>query len=359
MPLSLDPVHNHLQGIRTRRSARCARVIAILFVVGCQPQDQIRIYKIAKQEAAASADRMLVGFVPRTENAWFFKLSGSADEVAPHVDGFRALLKSLRFDQREEPQWELPAGWQQQAGRGMRFATLQPTRNASVSVSVISLPMPQPVLPNVNRWRSQLGLEALEDAELENQIERLELVDGEAVVIDLTGQLRGGTMASPRSSNRVSTVPPVVANPPSGEGGGSWTYTLPTSWQAATAGSMTKAVFQVSDGERQAKLTVTVLGAAAAPVLPNVNRWRGQLGLSPLADVNDAGIKAVLVSDLPATYVDLSAPESAISPQAMLAVIVPHGDETWFFKLLGDAPLVHMEQQNFDTFLESVHLGSP
>ena len=72
---------------------------------------------------------------------------------------------------------------------------------------------------------------------------------------------------------------------------------------------MTKAVFQVSDGERQAKLTVTVLGAAAAPVLPNVNRWRGQLGLGPLADVNDAAVKEVLVSDLPATYVDLSAPE--------------------------------------------------
>ena len=226
MPLSLDPVHNHLQG-----SARDDRLGGKghrdgLFVVGCQPQDQIRTYKIAKQEAAASADRMLVGFVPRTENAWFFKLSGSADEVAPHVDGFRALLKSLRFDQREEPQWELPAGWQQQAGRGMRFATLQPTRNASVSVSVISLPMPQPVLPNVNRWRSQLGLEASEDAELENQIERLELVDGEAVVIDLTGQLRGGTMASPSVQQPRINRCARGANPPSGEGGGSWTYSF-------------------------------------------------------------------------------------------------------------------------------------
>jgi hypothetical protein len=39
----------------------------------------------------------------------------------------------------------------------------------------------------------------------------------------------------------------------------------------------------------------------------------------------------------------------------MIGAIVPHGDRTWFFKLVGPVELIEGHRQQFDRFLESVH----
>ena len=38
----------------------------------------------------------------------------------------------------------------------------------------------------------------------------------------------------------------------------------------------------------------------------------------------------------------------------LLGAIVPHGERTWFFKLLGPAPAVGEQKETFDRFLASV-----
>jgi hypothetical protein len=72
---------------------------------------------------------------------------------------------------REEPggalRWKLPDGWSEAHPGGMRVATLTPPGGGKVDVSVIALPGPAGgELANVNRWRGQLGLGALDDAAL-------------------------------------------------------------------------------------------------------------------------------------------------------------------------------------------------
>jgi hypothetical protein len=61
--------------------------------------------------------------------------------------------------------WTLPPGWTTGQAGGMRYATLKPSGNAEVSVVMLSGPAGGE-LANVNRWRAQLGLPAIEEGAL-------------------------------------------------------------------------------------------------------------------------------------------------------------------------------------------------
>lgn len=61
--------------------------------------------------------------------------------------------------------WDLPKGWTEARTGGMRVATLKPALTGKVDVSVITLPgAAGGELGNVNRWRGQVGLPAIDDA---------------------------------------------------------------------------------------------------------------------------------------------------------------------------------------------------
>jgi hypothetical protein len=63
--------------------------------------------------------------------------------------------------------WTLPKGWTESAGGSMRYATFTPPVPGKVDASVVVLPGPAGgELANVNRWRGQIGLPALDDAAL-------------------------------------------------------------------------------------------------------------------------------------------------------------------------------------------------
>ena len=42
-------------------------------------------------------------------------------------------------------------------------------------------------------------------------------------------------------------------------------------------------------------------------------------------------------------------------PARLVAVIVPHGADTWFYKLLGEGPVVEKEKDSFVKFVQTVH----
>jgi hypothetical protein len=63
--------------------------------------------------------------------------------------------------------WTLPPGWTDKQEGGMRYATIKPTAPGKVEISVVVLPGPAGgELANVNRWRGQIGLAAVDDAGL-------------------------------------------------------------------------------------------------------------------------------------------------------------------------------------------------
>ncbi len=61
--------------------------------------------------------------------------------------------------------WTLPKGWTEERQGGMRYATLVPPVKGHIDGSVVVLPGPAGgELMNVNRWRGQIGLAAVDEA---------------------------------------------------------------------------------------------------------------------------------------------------------------------------------------------------
>ena len=68
--------------------------------------------------------------------------------------------------------------------------------------------------------------------------------------------------------------------------------------------------------------------------------------------MDEAGLPALLAPlDLPDTKANLV--DMAGSTQRMVAAIVPRGQETWFFKLLGEKEAVGTEKQGFVEFVKN------
>ena len=85
--------------------------------------------------------------------------------------------------------------------------------------------------------------------------------------------------------------------------------------------------------------------------MDNVNRWRGQLGLDPVASMEDQPFEDLGGNAL---VVDLVSQDGA---NRIMAGIVPMGEQSLYFKLTGSNEQVQAEAENFDTFLRQVGLA--
>ena len=85
--------------------------------------------------------------------------------------------------------WEVPAGWKQVPGSGMRFATLQMSEeDPALALTVIPLAgQSGSLVANVNRWEGQLGLPSTPEAQLSKVVQRVEAGGVKIDVVDLTG----------------------------------------------------------------------------------------------------------------------------------------------------------------------------
>ena len=84
-------------------------------------------------------------------------------------------------------------------------------------------------------------------------------------------------------------------------------------------------------------------------LLANVNRWRDQIGLSPIGpDGLQRDTRPIQVDGLEAQWVTLIG-----ANQAILGAIVPRGDHTYFFKMKGAPELIATERATMLAFLES------
>lgn len=206
------------------RSIHVASILLIgLVLMGCRPQEQIRQYKVPKEQVAQRADdgpgpareaatspgaapgetapnnaRMLAALVTRPDTVWSFKLVGPVDKVSTLKETFRELIASITFGKDGRPTWMRPDGWKHLPPSGMRLATIQPDpEDPKLEISVIGLPTPQELLGNVNRWREQLSLPAITGSELPGMTEEIPLPEGDAVIVDLEGHINAAQPMGP------------------------------------------------------------------------------------------------------------------------------------------------------------------
>ncbi|MEO0797214.1 MAG: hypothetical protein AAFX93_18830 [Verrucomicrobiota bacterium] len=128
-------------------------------------------------------------------------------------------------------------------------------------------------------------------------------------------------------------------------------WQAPSGWTAQPLGSIRKGSWKVTRANGTADVSVTVFPGDVGGDLANVNRWRGQIGLSPVTqDKLASEMQHLDVGDAHAHLVQLDGPKG----QSILGAIVPRGGGTWFFKMQGPTSLVNTERGSFSQFLSSV-----
>jgi hypothetical protein len=316
---------------------------------------------------------MLAAMLREGENVWFFKVLGAAPAVAETLEGVKGLLGTVALEPGQEgPKWDLPAGWTQKPASGMRFATVEiPTSQGTIELTVTPLRAvgePQEyALANVNRWRQQLGLGPIEATEAfgaegrPGAVVELEARGGKRLqFVDLAGEGAAETAAAaaahpPLDGSGGPLPAPGVAVGAAGPG---LTYATPEGWTAGKTDGMRKAAFVVQDGSASAEVTVIALAAGSGDLLSNVNRWREQVGLAPIDATALAGaVTEMAVHDAKGQYVELVGPPEAPARESTLGVIVPRGDQEWYFKMKGEAGLVERQREAFKAFVRSVQFA--
>jgi len=198
---------------------------------GCEKPERITKYTVDKpppveepqpptaeagQPAGEPTDRTVAAIVPLGQQGWFFKLTGPKDAVQARADDFTALVKAVRFSAEGKPEWNLPAGWSEQDGSQIRFATIvipaETGKNEKpLEISVTVLPKSGDdadyVLVNVNRWRNQLKLPPIAKEQLAGESTQLDLNGTTATLVNLLG------VAAPNSMGR----PPFMSGAPNGK----------------------------------------------------------------------------------------------------------------------------------------------
>ena len=318
----------------------------------------------------------------------------------------------LAPDNSSQPplQYTLPAGWEKKALTQMRVASFgisQAGKQADVSVIPLG-GMAGNDPANVNRWRGQVGLQSLAGAELSKLAEKVTVGEQPADLYDLAGTSPGsgdaeriigvilhrdntawffkmtgeaglveqqkpafisflksvsfGGLAAP-STMDLSQLPP--SHPPVGgmnpglqaasaDAGDKPTWIIPAGWQEGQFAQFLVAKYVIAGaGGAQAAVNVSSLAGDGGGLLPNINRWRQQLGLTP---VDEAGLNKIVstidASGGKATMIEFSGTNGG-KPARLIGAVLPLGGQTWFYKLMGDADLVAQQKDVLVKFVQS------
>ena len=159
--------------------------------------------------------------------------------------------------------------------------------------------------------------------------------------------------ANPHSASFPGNGQRVMALAESAPGKPAWT--VPAGWTEEPPTRMLLAKFSVIDQEARAAITVSSFPGDVGGLLANVNRWRGQVGLPPIAETDLVqAVKQLETQAGNASLVDLAGTDAKTGKKARLAVvIVPRAGQTRFFKIMGDEQVVAREKDAFLKFVQS------
>lgn len=156
-----------------------------------------------RPEGSTGTVAVVTAFVHRSDASWFYRFSGDAEVVTGQKAAFEGFLKSVRLKEvaaaaEAGPEvggfkWQVPAGWKALAAGQMQVAKFAvPERGpAKAEVSVSIFPSDTGgMLGNVNRWRRQIGLGDITQAELPTVAVPLDPKLSGAMLVDVTNETK-------------------------------------------------------------------------------------------------------------------------------------------------------------------------
>ena len=194
--------------------------------VGLAPVTEDELSKLGEKVQTAGSEtvlydltggkaRILVTSLRREDTSWFFKMTGEDELVGQQKQKFIAFLKSLKFDSGAatqvalppdhpalsaaptsmssdspaKPQWTVPSGWTEEPPTQMLLAKFSTgDKDARAEITVSSFPGDVGgLVANINRWRRQLGLPAMDETAAVNAATMLEVQSEKASLVELDG----------------------------------------------------------------------------------------------------------------------------------------------------------------------------
>jgi len=309
--------------------------------------------------------------------------------------------------------YDLPPGWTVQPRTEMRLINLRPADDprAACAVTVIG-GEGGGLVNNVNRWRGQFGQGPATEEEIFD-LPLIKLLAGNATLVELEGDFAGmageggqdwamlGAIAQTPSAVIFvkMTAPKAVMdqerdsffafvaslnldgigpaqddhaghNHAPGEGheeeevghsgapgpaedvtfaANGFKFTVPSTWSDGGPASMRTLNFRVS---AETECYLVVLPGQAGGLVPNINRWQGQMGLGPLSEeevealprAQFLGEEAYLLQ-ADGDYVGMDG--IAHSDMTMLALLLMREEDSLFLKMIGPEPEVAAQRESF------------
>jgi hypothetical protein len=371
--------------------------LMLLAATGCH-RDDVKVYRIAKEQDQSSQPTA-PALPTDSPNP---KLPAGHPDISSIPGGGPASATGA-------PQltWKTPAGWTEAPPSEMRVASFKVAGagGKQADVSIVPLPgMAGTDSANVNRWRGQVGLSPMTDDELQKAAESVEAGGQPAQLYDIAGtnpgngdkerivgviQHRDGMtwfykmtgdadlveqqksafvefLKSVNFSAAAQTPAEMPAAIPAGGGmggllsaappadsGNKPTWQVPAGWQEVPAGQFLVAKFTlIGDGGATAAVNVSSSPGDGGGLAANVNRWRGQLGLSPSTDISATPVD---VASGKASLVDFSGTDARTGqPARLVGIVVSQSDQAWFYKLMGNAKVVESQKEAFTKFVQGV-----
>ena len=134
------------------------------------------------------------------------------------------------------------------------------------------------------------------------------------------------------------------------QGGENPDWTVPAGWNASEGSAMRRASFAADGPGGPVDIAVTSFPGDVGGLAANINRWRRQIGLSPLGPGEVEG--AVTRKPVAGKEVVLCRMEG--ETQATIAAIFEHDGNSWFLKMSGPRSSVAANAESFTQFVETV-----
>ena len=331
----------------------------------------------AVSSSKSAATRMVVAIFQRSQEAWFFKISGAPEKIAASASHWQPFIDAVKFETAgggERPVWELPEGWSPGGKAQMVFAILKmPDTDAEIRIS--RLGGQQDLLSNVNRWRGQLGLPPSQADSLDENLVVKQGQGGEYRLFDQQGESSGQSMGGPfmrqqamrqvernktKTEEQTPAEKPTVQSPEELQNdlavNPNFTLEPPEGYSPGKTSAMVVARFIKETEAGNVQISLVPL-TVTNKWNDNVNFWRQSVGRKAIeADEIESATETITISGVEGKKIALLAEGSAdetADKKSLIGVMVKHKDAAWFFKMMGTPALVKSDQVIFDAFLES------
>jgi len=136
-------------------------------------------------------------------------------------------------------------------------------------------------------------------------------------------------------------------------------WAVPAGWQPQAAGGLRLASFLVPGANgASAEVSIVSFPGSGGDELANINRWRAQLQLAPIAETELPGQEVALTTGAGQfVTADMAGVAADKGPTRILGAWLRQAERVWFVKMMGPPDLVGTQKDVFVAFLQSVRMA--